>query len=128
MEFFLSFCLKKNKILRVHVKDKSCNSLQDFKPATFFCEYFKGFSNSFFMKQLQSLLLNYVLVSERIFKKKVSREIAFELISLFHVQIQEPKSMSTTTRAFAFLAKFLEFYYHKIFETRRRWRPKPLRG
>ena len=53
-------------------------------------------------------------------KNKVSREIAFELISLFHVQIQEPKSMSTTTRAFTFLANFLEFYYHKIFETRSR--------
>ena len=41
------------------------------------------------MEQLQWLLLNYVLVSE-FFKKKVSREIAFELISLFHVQIQQP--------------------------------------
>ena len=51
-------------------------------------------------------------------KKKVSREIAFELISLSHVQIQELKSMTTTTAAFVFLAKFLEFYYHKIFETR----------
>ena len=51
-------------------------------------------------------------------KKKVSGEIAFELISLFHVQIQEPTSRSTTMRAFAFLAKFAEFYYHKIFEKR----------
>ena len=42
------------------------------------------------------------------------------LISLFHVQIQEPKCRSTTTRAFIFLAKFAEFYYHKIFETRSR--------
>ena len=51
-------------------------------------------------------------------KKKVSGEIAFDLINLFHVQIQEPTSRSTTTRAFVFLAKFAEFYYHKIFETR----------
>ena len=36
--------------------------------------------------------------------KKVSGEIAFDLISLFHVQIQEPTSRSTTTRAFVFLA------------------------
>ena len=36
------------------------------------------------------------------------------LIALFHVQIQQPKSRSTTTRAFVFPAKF---YYHKIFET-----------
>ena len=50
-------------------------------------------------------------------KKKTSGEIAFDLISLFHVQIQEPKRNSTTTRAFVFAAKF---YYHKIFETRGR--------
>ena len=43
----------------------------------------------------------YVLVSERIFKK-VSGEIAFDLISLFHVQIQQPTRSSTTTRAFVF--------------------------
>ena len=54
------------------------------------------------------------LVSERIFKKE-SGEIAFDLISLFHIQIQEPTRSSTTTRAFVFPAKF---YYHKIFETR----------
>ena len=35
---------------------------------------------------------------------------------MFHVQIQQPKSMSTTTTAFVFLGKFAEFYYHKIFE------------
>ena len=62
-------------------------------------------------------------IRKNFFKKKVSWEIAFELNSLFHVQIQEPKSMSTTTRAFVFLAKFLKFYYRKIFETRSRWRP-----
>ena len=80
----------------------------------------KVLATAFFMEQLWWLLLNYVLVSERIFKKKVGREVAFELISLFQVQIQEPKSMSTTTRAFVFLANFIEFYYHKIFETRSR--------
>ena len=58
--------------------------------------------------------LNYALVSEFL-KKKVSREIAFEFISLFHVQIQEPTSTSAITRGFVFLAKFAEFYYHKIF-------------
>ena len=48
-------------------------------------------------------------------KKKVSGEIAFDVISLFHVQIQQPKGRST--RAFVFPAKL---YYHKIFETRSR--------
>ena len=51
---------------------------------------------------------------ERTLKKKVSGEIAFDLVSLFHVQIQEPTRSSTTTRAFVFPAKF---YYHKISET-----------
>ena len=50
-------------------------------------------------------------------KKEVFGEIAFELISLFHVQTEEPTSRSTDMRAFAFLANFVEFYYHKIFET-----------
>ena len=50
-------------------------------------------------------------------KKKVSGEIAFELISLFHLQIQK-HGRSTTMWAFGFLSKFAEFYYHKIFETR----------
>ena len=77
------------------------------------------------MEQLRWLLLNYVLASERIFQKE-SRETAFQLISLFHVQIQEPTSMSTTTKAFVFLGKFFEFYYHEVFEKRSRWWPKPL--
>ena len=35
MKFFNErFYLKKNKILRVHVKDTSCNSLQNFRTAT----------------------------------------------------------------------------------------------
>ena len=38
---------------------------------------------------------------------KVSGEIAFGLISLFHVQIKEPTRSSITTRAFVFPAKFI---------------------
>ena len=60
-------------------------------------------------------------------KKKVSGEIAFDLINLFHAQIQEPTSRSTTTRAFVFLAKFTEFYYHTMFEARSQLRSKHLR-
>ena len=58
------------------------------------------------------------LVSEKNFKKELSGEIeiAFALLSLFHVQIEDSASRSTTTRAFFFLAKFAQFYYHKIFE------------
>ena len=67
----------------------------------------------FAIEQLQWLLLNYVLVSERIFKKKDSGDIAVDLINLLHIQM----------RAFAFAAKF---YYHKISETISRRRPKRL--
>ena len=41
----------------------------------------------FAIEQLQWLLLNYVLVSERIFKKKDSGDIAFDLINLPHIQM-----------------------------------------
>ena len=51
-------------------------------------------------------------------KKETSWRIALALNSLFHAQIQEPKSRLTTMTSFAFLAKFAEFYYHKMFETR----------
>ena len=44
-------------------------------------------------------------------KKEAGGEIVLDLISLFCVQIQEPTSSSTTTRAFVFLAKFAESYY-----------------
>ena len=56
-------------------------------------------------------------VIKEFLKKEVNGEIAFELINLFHLQIQQPTSRSTTTRANIFLAKFANFYYHKIFET-----------
>ena len=84
--------------------------------------------DSFFIEQLRWLLLNYVLVFRKKYKeKKVSGEIAFALISLLHVQIQKPSGRSTTLRAFVFLAKFAEFYYHKKFETRIPWQLKRLR-
>ena len=38
---------------------------------------------------------------------------AFALISLFHVQSQEPASRSTVTRAIVFLAKFIIAKYLK---------------
>ena len=54
------------------------------------------------------------LLSEKNFKKKkVNGQIAFALISLFPVQIQEPASRSTTTREFVFLAKFMIVKYLK---------------
>ena len=70
-------------------------------------EYSISFRNSLFVEQFQWLLINCVLVSERILKKE-NQEIAFDLISLSHVQIKEPTSRSATTRAFFFLAKYLK--------------------
>ena len=64
----------------------------------------------FFIEQCRWLLFNYVLVSDRILKKKGSGKIAFDFIGLFHVQIKQPTNRSTTTRAFVFLAKFAELY------------------
>ena len=59
-------------------------------------------------------------IRKEFFKKKI-RQIAFKLISLFNVQIiQEPINRSTTMKAFVFLAKYVESYYHKLFETRSR--------
>ena len=42
-----------------------------------------------------------------------SNQIAFALVNLFHVKIQEPATRSTTTRAFVFLAKFTITKYLK---------------
>ena len=44
----------------------------------------------------------------------IRKKIAFDLINLFHVQIQKATRGLTTMRAFVFPAKL---YYHKIFET-----------
>ena len=67
-------------------------------------------------------------IRKEVLEKKISRWISFALINLFYVQIQAPASRSTTTKAFVFLAEFAEVYYHKIFETRSRWRLNHLRG
>ena len=59
-----------------------------------------------------TIKLSYVIMyvcpkrTTMVAKKKVIGEIAFALISLFHVQIQEPGSWS-----FFFLGKFAEFFY-----------------
>ena len=66
---------------------------------------------------MAALELSFTIRKEFL-KKKVSGEIAFALVTLFHSQIQEPAGTSTTMRAFVFLAEFAEFYHHKIFETR----------
>ena len=47
-----------------------------------------------------NILKNVATAFSEFLKKEVSRDIAFEFISLFHVQIQEPASMSDITRAF----------------------------
>ena len=66
---------------------------------------------------MAAFALSFSIRKELKKKKKVS-EIDSTLISLFHVQIQEPASSSTTTKAFVFLANFADIYHHKIFKTR----------
>ena len=73
---------------------------------------------AFLIEQLWWLLLNCFSIRREFLKKKVSGDFAFDLIGLFHVQIQESTGRSTTMRDFVFLKKFAEFYYHKIFERR----------
>ena len=97
----------------MHVKDKSsglqaCNLIKKrLQHRCFLANIPKVLETAFFIEQFQWLLFNYVLVSERILKKE-SEDIAFDLISFFHVQIQEPTSKPITTRAFVLLAKFAE--------------------
>ena len=61
----MNFYLKKDKILSLHVKDKSCNSLeaqQLYQKRTptqvFSCEYTECFMDGFFIEQFRGLLLN----------------------------------------------------------------------
>ena len=56
---------------------------------------------------MAALELCFSIIKE-FFKKKVIGKMAFELISLFHVQIQEPTSRSTTTAAFVFVTIYLK--------------------
>ena len=80
------------------VKGNSCNSpegLQLYQKETATevcsCKYSKSFRDSFFNRTTLWLLINEILVSEKNFlKKKISGELTFALICLFHVQIQEP--------------------------------------
>ena len=85
----------------------------------FSCEYCKSFRDTIFYgaNPVTAFELSFSIRKE-LSKKKVSGEIASALISLIHIQIQLLRSRPITTRAFVFLAKFTEFYYYKIFETR----------
>ena len=48
-------------------------------------------------------------IGKEFLKMKVSREIAFALISLVLVQIQDPANSSTTTEHLSFLQNLLNF-------------------
>ena len=66
-----------------------------------------------FYTELWHLLLkiNFSIRKDFLLKKKEWKDCL--CFNLFHIQIQEPTSRSPTTRAFAFLTTFTEFYYHK---------------
>ena len=65
------------------------------------------------MEQLRWLLLNYVLASERTLKKKVSREIAFELISFFMYKYKGLQVCQLPREYLSFLQSFLNFIITK---------------
>ena len=77
------------------------------------CEYSKSFRNSFFYSITPVPAFELYFSIRKEFLQKVSGEIAFELISLFHVQIQEPISRSTITKAFVLLQNLLNFIITK---------------
>ena len=73
----------------------------------------KTFRDCFFYRTTLATFEVSFSIRKKILKKKVNREIAFALISLLHVQIQEPASRSITTRMFVFLGKFIIAKYLK---------------
>ena len=76
-----------------------------------------------FLRTISVVAFELSLVLDKNFKKRggeIRGEIAFALINLSQVEIQDPASGSITTKEFVFLEKFTEFYYHKIFEARSR--------
>ena len=87
----------------------------------FSCEYSKSFGNNFFYRTTTVSAFELFYYQKEFVKKKVSGEIAFDVIILFHVQIQEPKL------TWIWLYNKIKIW-NKKFETRSPWRPKRLRG
>ena len=73
------------------------------------------FGIAFCIGQLRQLLLNYVLVSEKILNKESQWR---DLISLLMYKYKFLQA-GQLPREHVFLAKSAEFFYHKIFETSR---------
>ena len=114
--FSFEFCkISRNTFLTEYLQNtasvatvmKACKFIKNTSKQVFSCEYSRIFAKPFFIEQLQWLLLNYILVSERIINKE---SLWIDLISLFNVQIQVSTSRSTTTRASVFLAKSAEIF------------------
>ena len=125
--FSCEFCeISKNTFFTEHLQTtasvetvrKACNFIKKRLQHRYFPVNIPEFLEQlFFIEQLRSMLLNYVLVSERIFNKESYWR---DLISLFNVKmLQVSTSRSTTMRASVFLAKSADFFYHKIFEISR---------
>ena len=96
---------------------------RDFSTQVFSCDYFRIFGTAFFIEQKKMVAAFELCFSIR--KNFQQRKL---VEGLFNVKIQVSTSRSTSMKAFAFLAKSAEFFYHKIFGTKGRWRPKHLSG
>ena len=82
--------------------------------STFSCAYSESFRDCLFLESNSGgCFWSKFSYQKRFFKKKVNGEIAFALISLFHVKIYKAASRSTTTRAYVFLVKFIVADYLK---------------
>ena len=107
------------------IEDTFCNNpeglqLKDPKQV-FSCEYCKSFRELFYRITPVAAFEVSFSIRKELKKRKDNGKVAFPLVSLFHIQIQEPASKSSTMRTFVFLVKFAEFYYHKIFDARSQW-------
>ena len=83
---------------------------------TFSCAYSKMFRDYFLDRTTPVAAFKACFSARKELKeKKVNGEIFFALISLLHVQIQEPCKHVTYYKSICLSCKI---YYHKIFETK----------
>ena len=92
---------------------RPATSLKKDSNTVVFLQIFQMFLTAFSKKQLRWLLLNKVLVSKKILKRKFNRKIAFALINLFNIQIKKIASGQLTWNNLSFLQNLLSFTIKK---------------
>ena len=94
---------------------KACNFIKErLQHGCFPVNISKVLGTTFFYRTTPVAAFEFCFsIRKEFLKKKVSGEIAFDLISLFHVQIQGSTGRSTTMREFVFLENLLNFIITK---------------